>query len=71
MTRFTSDTALRLMLHSHMTPNMLTRIIAMVMLTITADHSSKPNRMVLTTKMDPSDTHRLRAVSWAMVRYCS
>lgn len=71
MTRFTRDTALRLMPHSHMAPNMLTRIMAMVTLTSTADHSSKPNRMVLTMKMDPSDMHRLKAVSCTMVRYCS
>ncbi|KAF3858125.1 hypothetical protein F7725_011326 [Dissostichus mawsoni] len=68
MTRFTRDIALRLMPHSHMTPNMLTRIMAMVMQTITADHSSKPSNTVLTTKMDASDTLRLRAVSYAMNR---
>ena len=71
MTRLTRDTALRLMLHSHMTPNMLTRIMAMVMVTITPDHSSKPNSTVVTTNTAASDTPRFKAVSYAMVRYCS
>lgn len=63
MTRFTRDTALRLMPHSHMTPNMLTRIMAMVMLTSTAAHSSKPSSTVVTTNIEARDTQRLRAVS--------
>lgn len=63
MTRFTRDTALRLMSHSHMTPNMLTRIMAMVMLTRNADHSSKPNNTVDTTNMAARDTLKFRAVS--------
>lgn len=71
MTRLTSDTALRLMPHSHMTPNMLTRIMAMVSETRTAEHSSKPSSTVLTTKMAVRDTPRFNAVSWAIVRYCS
>ena len=71
MTRFTRDTAFRLILHSHMTPNMLTRIMPMVMLTSTPDHSSKPSSTVDTTNMDASDTLRFKAVSYAMVRYCS
>ncbi|KAG7229251.1 hypothetical protein INR49_012908 [Caranx melampygus] len=63
---FTRETALRLMFHSHMTPNMLTRIMAMVRVTSTADHSSKPNNTVDTTKMAASDTLKFRAVSYAM-----
>lgn len=57
--------------HSHMTPNMLTKIIAMVTHMITADHSSQPRRTKVTKKMAPRDTPRLKIVSSIMVRYCS
>ena len=53
MTRLTRDTAFRLMFHSHMTPNMLTRIIAIVRVTTTADHNSKPNKTVVTKVAGP------------------
>lgn len=57
--------------HSHMTPNMLTKIMAMVTHMITADHSSQPRRTKVTKKMAPRDTLRLKIVSSIMVRYCS
>lgn len=54
-----------------MTPNMLTKIMAMVTHMITADHSSQPRRTKVTKKMAPRDTLRLKIVSSIMVRYCS
>ena len=71
MTKLTRETAFRLMPHSHMTPNMLTRIMAMVRQVSVAKHSSKPNSTVVTTSMDASDKLKFIAVSFTIVRYCS
>lgn len=54
-----------------MTPNMLTRIIAMVTHMMTADHNSQPRITKVTRNMEPRDTLRLKMVSSIMVRYCS
>lgn len=71
ITKLTKDTAFRLIPQSHMTPNMLMRIMAMVPHMITVAHSSQPRRTKVTKKMAPRDTLRLKMVSSMMVRYCS
>lgn len=71
MTRLTNETAFRLMPQSHMTPNMLTRIIAMVRVTTMAAHTSKPSSTIVTKNIDPREILRLKTVSFTIVRYCS
>lgn len=71
MTKFTRDTAFRLMFQSHMTPIILTRIMEMVRHIRTADQTSKPSRMTVTKNIEASDRHRLNTVSSTMVKYCS
>lgn len=55
ITKLTSETAFRLMPHSHMMPNMFTKIMAMVTHMITADHRSQPRRTMVTRKIAPHD----------------
>lgn len=71
MTRFTNETAFKLMPQSHITPNMLMIIIAIVTETIRAAHTSKPSSTVVTKNIDPKEMQRLKIASCTIVRYCS
>jgi len=71
MTRFTNETAFKLMPQSHITPNMLTIIIAIVNVTTTAAHTSNPSSTAVTKNIDPKEMQRLKMASFTIVKYCS
>ena len=71
MTRLTSETALRVMDQKNMRPNMLARIIAIVVIMISVVQMSKPSRMNVTMKIAEPLMTRLSTVTQTIVRYCS
>jgi len=71
MTRFTSESAFSGTDQKNINPNMLTIIIAMVMIMTTEVQMSNPSRTIVTRKIAPPQTNKLYIVSYTIVRYCS
>ena len=71
MTRLTSDTALRLMLHSAIMPSIDVRIMPMVATTSSADQTSKPSNTNDMSRMALMLALRLIHACLPIVRYCS
>lgn len=71
MTRLTSDRALRLTDQKNISPNMLSTIIAMTTMMMTAVHRSNPSSMNVIPNMAAMLRPRLKTVWFTIVRYCS
>lgn len=71
MTKFTKDTAFRLILHRYISPNILLMIRAIVIRAMKADQTSNPRRRKVTPNTAARHVVRLTKVEWAMYRYCS
>lgn len=71
MTKFTSDTALSVMFHQYINPNILIIIIVTVSKTIKAEKIDNPVNKYVTIKTTRSDSVSDTKVSFQIVKYCS
>ena len=71
ITKFTKETALRVMSHQYMRPPRFSTIKMMIKRLIQEETRSKPMRMKVTMKMAAREMARDCSVSLHMVRYCS
>ena len=71
MTRLTSDTAFKLILHSSIMPSIDVRIMQIVTTTMTADQRSRPSSRKDMTRMALILVPRFTNASLLIVRYCS
>lgn len=71
MTKFTRETAFKLMFHQYIRPAKSIIIIKTVKRTITAENNDNPVRNNVTTKITTRDKPIDCKVSSQMVRYCS
>lgn len=71
MTRFTRETAFKLISHQYIRPPKLTIVINTVRRTITAEKNDNPVRKNVTTKITTRDKPIDDSVSHQMVKYCS
>lgn len=71
MTKFTRETAFKLMFHQYIRPAKLIIIIKTVRTTITAENNDNPVRNSVTTKITARDKPSDDKASCQMVRYCS
>lgn len=71
MTRFTRETAFKLIFHQYIKPPKLTIVINTVTRTITAEKNDNPVRKNVTTKITTRDKPIDDSVSHQMVKYCS
>lgn len=71
MTKFTRETAFKLMFHQYIRPPRLTIVINTVRRTITAENNDIPVRKSVTVKTTARDNPIDASVSDQMVKYCS
>lgn len=71
ITKFTRDTAFKLMFHQYISPPKLTTVINTVRKTITAEKIDNPVRESVTTKITTRDKPIDNSVSHHIVKYCS
>lgn len=71
MTRLTKDKALSVILQKYIMPNILTKIIAMVAMTMTAVQRSNPSKTKVIIKIAAPLRPRLKTVLGTRSRYCS
>lgn len=71
ITKFTRDTAFKVMFHQYINPPILTIVINTVRKTITAEKNDNPVRKNVTTKITTRDRPIDNSVSDHIVKYCS
>lgn len=71
MTKFTRETAFKLMFHQYIRPAKSTIIIRTVRTTIPAENNDNPVRNSVTTKITARDKLIDDKVSCQIVKYCS